>query len=84
MTRRQDEPIPVNPRWLIRSMPEMPCPEGKRHGSRPHGHSGMTAFGLLNRIHGQSADHVHASLFEARGGGDHCQKIPFQVGLTLC
>ena len=46
--------------------------EGVGHGSAAHGCTGMTAVGLLHRVHGQAANRAHAErvqLVESSGGG---------------
>jgi hypothetical protein len=64
VARGQDEAVPPRPVGLLGIVAQKPVEEDKGPVGHPHGHSRVSAVGLLNCVHRQHADGVGGLLLQ--------------------
>lgn len=64
MTRREHEPIPVEPARIPRVVPKVAGPQRERHRGCAKREAGMAGIRRLNRIDREDANAIDAELFK--------------------
>jgi hypothetical protein len=67
MTVREHKPVAVRPDGMLRIEPHHAIPDRIDERRQCHGGAGVSGFGLLNSVYGESADGIDAQLVERRG-----------------